>query len=195
MSFAAGQYLTVVHPGGTAIPFSIASPPEWLPRIQLHYKPTSGHPHSVLMAELEDAPELEIELPFGDVRVDSGSAQPLLLLCEETGFSQAASVIRHFAARRSGRVVRVGWSSPSADFYLADELAGYVPDAVLTVDPDLGARLTDLLVGGEEVILSGSPSWVYHHHDALLAHGVAASDIHSDVFSYAPRGPSPPALR
>lgn len=188
VDFAAGQYLTISHPSGEAIPFSIASPPEWLPRLQLHYKPTPGHRHTDLMGELDDRSELELELPFGDVCVDADSAEPLLLLSEETGIAQAASGIRHIVARRSARPVRIGWSAVSGDFYIADELTRYAPEAfVMTRSADLIGRLSALLVGGEEVILCGSPQWVYRHFDALGARGVPPAAVRSDVFGYAPR--------
>lgn len=188
VAFAAGQYLTITHPSGEAIPFSIASPPEWLPRLQLHYKPTAGHRHTQLMAELEDRSELDIALPFGDVRVDARASARLVLLAEETGIAQAACVLRHLAACHAPRTVRLGWSAPSGDFYIAEELSRYVPEFMLLErTPDLSSRLDELVAGGEEVILSGSPEWVYRHFDALRERGVPAERIRSDVFSYAPR--------
>src|SRR5262245_16541411 len=62
--FHAGQYLNVVHPGGVRIPMSIASAPERIPELELHYRPLPGVAEAALMNELLDSgTELSIEGP------------------------------------------------------------------------------------------------------------------------------------
>ena len=183
---ATGQYLLLVHPEGAQIPFSIASAPEALPRLELHYKPTPGHPHSALMEDLQRQETIELTGPAGDVIVDAGGDRPLLGLAEETGTSQLCAVGAHFLARASRRSFRVIWGCPSGDQYCAEELRR-CGDLTILDNPD-AARVAGAPPESVEILLCGSPGWVYEQVDALLAQGATETQLRSDVFAYAPRG-------
>ena len=195
--FQAGQYLNVVHPGGVQIPMSIASASEHLPRLELHYRPLPGVAEAALMNELlQDATDLSIEGPFGDVRVNGPLDDDLLLIAGGSGIAQCRAILHHLRHVTHTRPVTLVWSVTQPDqLYCDDELRGFAPwlryAAVVDTPQAKNAAVewlrTHTRPTSGRIIVSGGPGFVYAVVDALHALGVAGVSIESDVFSYAPR--------
>jgi len=197
--FRAGQYLEVVHPDG-AIPLSIASAPERLPELHLHYRSTPELDDATRMdALLEAGGPLEIRGPGGDVALPQPLTGPALIAAGGTGIAQAMSFIDewHFTPP-AGAVTLLWCADAETDFYLRDELDALdAPwlERVLIADADRAATNRGLVwlrdraaqLSGSHVVLAGGPGFVYAAFDTLVAAGVDPAQVQSDVFSYAPR--------
>jgi CDP-4-dehydro-6-deoxyglucose reductase len=195
--FVAGQYLNVVHPGGVRIPMSIASAPDRLPQLELHYRPLPGAREAALMNELLDgARDLSIEGPHGDVWFDGAYADDLLLIAGGSGVAQCRAIIEHLRERRQTHRVRLIWSVTRSDqLYCDAELRAfaqwldYVPlvDAPNSENAAIVWLRTAELPRSGRIVVSGGPGFVYAVADELRTIGVGTAAIESDVFSYAPR--------
>lgn len=197
--FRAGQYLEVLHPEG-AIPLSIASAPERLPELHLHYRSTPGTDAATRMdALLEAGGPLAIRGPGGDVALPRPLTGPALIAAGGTGIAQAMSFIDawHFAPPDS-EVTLLWCADEQTDFYLRDELDALdAPwlERVLIADDDRAATNRGLVwlrerapeLAGCHIILAGGPGFVYAAFDNLVEAGVDPARMQSDVFSYAPR--------
>jgi CDP-4-dehydro-6-deoxyglucose reductase, E3 len=195
--FHAGQYLNVVHPGGVRIPMSIASAPERVPELELHYRPLPGVAEAQLMNELLDAgTELSIEGPFGDVRITAPLTEDLLLIAGGSGISQCLAILEHLRRAEHARSVTLVWSVTQREHLYADaELRNFATwlnyEAVVDSPQATSAVLTWLrthaLPTSGRIIISGGPGFVHAVADTLSALGATNATIESDVFSYAPR--------
>jgi CDP-4-dehydro-6-deoxyglucose reductase len=195
--FHAGQYLNVVHPSGVRIPMSIASAPERVPDLELHYRPLSGVAEAVLMDQLlEEGDAISIEGPFGDVRVNGPLDDDLLLIAGGSGISQCRAILEHLRCVEHAHPARLVWSVTQRDHLYADaELRGFAPwldyEAVVDTPQAKSAVLawlgTHTLPTSGRIIVSGSPGFVYAVVDTLNELGPTHIAIESDVFSYAPR--------
>jgi CDP-4-dehydro-6-deoxyglucose reductase len=195
--FHAGQYLNIVHPGGVRIPMSIASAPERLPELELHYRPLPGAPEAALMNELLDADnELSIEGPLGDVHVAGPLDDDLLLIAGGSGISQCRAILEHLRHTEHTRDVTLVWSVTQRDHLYADADLGlfapwlkYEPVVDSPQAPSAVLRWlrTHPLPTSGRVIVSGSPGFVYAVADAMNELGASGVTVESDVFSYAPR--------
>ncbi len=197
-SFEAGQYLEVLHPDGTAIPLSIASPPEQLPRLTLHYRSTAGVDAAARMDELLDGSELTLVGGTGDVILEASDSSPLLLIAGGTGISQAlclaiAQTLRHPTARTE----LLACADDARDLYFEDLLPESTTFSARLISDD---RRDDRNAGlnwlreraagldpETRVILSGSPPFVYAATDVLTAAGIPTGQLASDVYAWAPR--------
>lgn len=211
--FAAGQYVEVVHPDGR-IPLSIASAPWRLPEIHLHYRSTPGVTEAQWMdALLECLNDLDIAGPSGSIRLEAPPPGPLVIVSGGTGGAQAWSLIDTLTKTPPDWPVGFLWcADDEPSLYLRDELRAmrlpwlhfeFVVDASRSADNRAMARLRDLAPGfssllGEiagdsndipkpQVLLAGSPGFVYAATDVLLSAGLQPEQIRSDVYDYAPR--------
>jgi NAD(P)H-flavin reductase len=197
--FRPGQYLNVVHPGGGLIPLSVASAPERLPEIELHYRPIQGVAQADLMNEMlaDDAnTEWTVNGPHGDVIVEGPTPDALWLIAGGTGIAQCCCIVEHLRSIAQSEPVHLLWSvSDPSHIYCDSELR--TPARWLSYEPLVDSpgstnaavawlRRNDVVVRGR-VILSGSPGFVYAVHDELKKTAQAGTSFESDVFSYAPR--------
>ncbi len=180
---------------------SIASAPDHLPHIQLHYRAQPGVPEALLMNELLSRAsgtthEVTIDGPYGDVSFDGPHAGNLLLIAGGSGIAQCRAIVDHLHCSGQHRRVRLVWSVTDASHLYCDaELRrfgawlDYV--AVVDVPGAENAAVTWLrstkAILADRIIVSGGPGFVYAAVDVLRAIGVADANIESDVFSYAPR--------
>ncbi len=196
--FNAGQYLSVLHPDGTAIPLSIASPPELLPRLHLHYRSTPGLPEAERMDELLLGNRLALDGGAGEVRLAPDDDRPLLLIAGGTGISQVLCMALAQTSRHpSVDVQMLACADLQADLYFRD---------LLPVGPGFGVQLiadtrrdesnaglrwlagnAANTPGNARVVLAGSPAFVYAVTDTLVTAGLSQARLESDVYAWAPR--------
>ena len=205
--FKAGQYLEVVLPQKKC-PFSIANAPELEGLIELHVRPTPDSEDSVQIEKLlDDRSELIIEIPKGDTFVTGAPANPLILIAASTGITQMKSICEHLMATGLTQPVYLYWGVlAEKDIYLADmcrrweaehPLFHFIP---VVSDPSTSpgwqgrtglvghAVLEDFdTLDNVTVYVSGGPAMVYATLDAFVERGMPESNMHSDIFSYAPR--------
>lgn len=211
LDFRAGQYLDICLPNGRKASFSIASAPELERAVELHIRLLPDSEMScAVMAHLQNEKTVQIEAPKGLCCLEAGSLDAgdrLVFAAASTGFSQIKSMVEHLLARQVKNQIRIYWGArDAADLYQlalpeqwAREYANvhFVP---VVSEPELSpdwigrtgvlpqAILEDLdHFGDTHVYASGSPAMVYALLDACEAHGMEASQLHSDVFAYAPR--------
>jgi NAD(P)H-flavin reductase len=197
-TFDAGQYVEIRHPDGLTIPFSLASAPERLPEIEIHFRPLPGRPEATaLLALLTRGDELTIDGPFGDVSVRGPTRVPLVLCAGGSGIGQCLAIVEHLTHCAQRLPVRLVWSVREArHLYGIERLrewqrrhAWFAFDTWIDAGDRNGA--CDALEekrppGDAEVIVSGGPGFVYAVTDTLAACGFRGS-VRSDVFAYAPR--------
>lgn len=197
--FEAGQYLEVVHPDGTRIPLSIASPPEQLPQLTLHYRSTPGNPEAARMDELLLGTRLHIEGGAGDIRLDPEDDGNLLLIAGGTGISQALSLAWAQTLRHPEAAVELlACADVERDMYFDDLLPDAPSFRFVPITDDRRDRdnrgLAWLAANAHRwqektrIVLSGSPPFVYAATDVLIENGISESHLASDVYAWAPRG-------
>ncbi len=196
--FAAGQYLSVMHPDGTSIPLSIASPPERLPELQLHYRSTPGLVEATRMDELLRSGQLALEGGAGEVTLRPDDDRPLLLVAGGTGISQALCLALAQSTRHPATPVQLlACADADEDFYFRDMLPNgskFAAELIADANRDgsnAGLRwLTSNATGlsaDTRVVISGSPGFVYAATDTLTSVGVSEARLESDVYAWAPR--------
>ena len=123
--FKAGQYLRVAMPDGDTRNFSMANPPHESDGAQLHIRPLPGGQFSEgVLTALQQGDKLEVELPYGDFYLRTGSDKPIVCLATGTGFAPLKSIIEDLIKRGNKRPVQLYWGGRrQQDLYLAD-LAG-----------------------------------------------------------------------
>ncbi len=120
--FLPGQYLEILHPDGAPIAFSIASAPNELPHLTLHYLAQLDSEDATRMeALLVTGTTLQLLLPHGACGFTAPLKHPLLALAGGSGVAQVRSILR---ARLPAPVpVRLYWGAATRDdLYLAAEL-------------------------------------------------------------------------
>ena len=203
--FVAGQYLEVMLNDELGIPLSIASAPHRLPELHLHYRSTPGMTEAELLDErLARADDLTIRGPFGTVCLATPITRPLLIAAGGTGGAQALGLLDALLAEPPSQPVIVLWCADRADdLYRSGWLESLehgwftskcIVDASRTAANralrwlrDEAPRLTH-----HDIILSGSPTFVYAAADTLQSAGVSPEQMAADVFTYAPRKVSAP---
>ena len=195
-TFEAGQYLQIETASGALIPMSIASPPDALPHLELHYRPIPGHPEAAALDAVFTGAQLKVTAAAGDVR--SGSPhEPLLIVAGGSGAALAFSCAAHRAAIGATALTTVLWCADHADEVYATEELSSLPSTSLCVRIDdrrtpANEGLAWLRQHAAEfrdayVILAGGPGFVYAAGDLLLEQGLQQAQLHSDVYAYAPR--------
>lgn len=203
----AGQYVLLVHPDGSAIPFSLASPPRDLPQLTLHYRSAAGSDDARRMDEILAHPgPVTVELGHGDCGVHAPLARPLVMVAGGTGIAQARSIALEHAETAARDLILYWGARSSAELYARDEfdaLAEQAPrfrwiaavedgsagarsgTAAAVVAEDVARGALDL--GAADVLLCGGPPMVWGTIAALRPHGLVEAHTRSDVFAYAPR--------
>jgi NAD(P)H-flavin reductase len=190
-----------VHPGGARIPMSIASAPERLPQLELHFRSLRGVPEAQLMDEIllgaaDGSRDVAIEGPFGNVCVDGPVENGLLLIAGGSGIAQCRGIAAHLRHARQTRDVQLLWSvTAPSQLYCDEELRGFAPWLQYTALIDAPNSQNAAVVWlrrtappqADRIIISGGPGFVYAVADALTEIGAPVASVESDVFSYAQR--------
>lgn len=200
-----------------AFPFSIANAPNHERLLELHVRHMPDSESLARLQQIMTAGEIiHVRLPsgnctlqhiVGDDALHSGTA-PLVFLAGSTGFAPVKAMLEYCFTHQVSRPLILYWGGrTSADIYqhaLALDWQGahanfqYIPVvSEPEKSPDWKGRtgfvhkalLDDLLPFDAElqIIAGGSPGMVHAAYDDLVAAGLDASQIHSDVFAYAPR--------
>jgi CDP-4-dehydro-6-deoxyglucose reductase, E3 len=194
--FSAGQYVQVLIANGAGIPFSIASSPARLPTVELHFHPIPGAPEAASMMRLLGGTQLLLDGPFGEVAIEAPTVRPLVLVVAGTGAAQAFSIIEFLCGVNQRFPVSLFWHVGDANgLYCHDDFARFAERRWLRYQPlvghgaarDAATRLEAAEVEGADVILCGSPEFVYAQVDVIAARALRPASIRSDVFVYAPR--------
>lgn len=202
VKFDAGQYLRVLMPDGDSRNYSMANPPHENDGAQLHIRHVPGGRFSEgLLGAFDKGSKVEVELPYGEFRVNEASGKDIVLLATGTGFAPIKSIIEDQIRRGNSRPMRFYWGArTAADLYM-DELprkwaeahdwfayipvlsetdagwtgrTGLVHQAVLADFPDLS---------GHQVYACGNPVMTSAAHaDFARLAGMAEADFHCDAF-------------
>lgn len=162
---------------------------------------------------------LSVRLPHGDCFLPLNRSEPLLLIAAGTGFAQLKAIVEAALAEAPARQISIWWAvrerrdlyaeslarewavaHPNVDFHAVVEMpetefesrsgiiwhAGRI-DEVLAAE--FGSSTGPQTLVGFEIYLAGSPGMVYACVDTLAPMGLTEAQVHSDVFSYAPRVP------
>lgn len=195
-SFESGQYLNIVDSDGSLIPMSIASAPERLPELELHYRPISGAPEAETLNKLLNGDHLVITPAEGEVRWGNAD-QPLFVIAGGSGAAQAFSCAEHRAAIGASAPTAILWcADEQVDVYELDKLTGIPGTRVeVCIDNQRTPENEGMLWLSRHakkyrdayVLIAGSPGFVYTVTDLLLANGFDADQLHADAYAYAPR--------
>jgi NAD(P)H-flavin reductase len=120
--FRAGQYLRVSMPDGDTRNFSMANAPRESDGVHLHIRRIPGGQFSEgVLAGLAKGDKLQIEIPYGEFYLRTGSDKPIVCLATGTGFAPIKSIIEDLIARGNSRRVRLYWGGRRRqDLYLQD---------------------------------------------------------------------------
>src|ERR1700748_3076679 len=120
--FRAGQYLRVAMPDGDTRNFSMANAPRESDGVQLPIRRIPGGQFSDgVLAGRERGDKHEVEIPFGEFSLRTGSDKPMVCLATGTGFAPIKSIIEDLIARGNTRQVRLYWGGRRRqDIYLEE---------------------------------------------------------------------------
>lgn len=213
LDYIPGQYLEL-HTADQQLPYSIANAPdlEHPRRLELqisdHNEVTAG-----IIAELSKAAKnkntIKVTLAKGECFLKKLPKQPILLVCAGTGFSQIKCLAEAILAEDPKHEVHLYWSNRSLDeFYLydtakqwADEFTNFTFHPIL--ETSIGTHVDSWQgragwiyevihedfndLSDVQMYACGSPTMVHGTLDQLEKLGLSEANMHSDVFSYAPR--------
>ncbi len=211
VEFYAGQYLELFLPDGRQAAFSIGSAPEEGRNIELHVRYNAQSDLSIaIMNHLQTEARIEVELPKGNCFIQAShiaTSAPIILVAASTGFAQIKSMVEHLIAKNIANPIHIYWGARvAADIYW-DSLPkqwvnehsniSYHPVVSEPTDQCAWTGRVDLLPAAicsdfpslkdVELYASGSPAMVYALLDACEDKGMLETQMHSDVFAYAPR--------
>lgn len=197
-----GQYLLLERPDDEVSAFSIASAPHEGRILELHIQ-ARDQSTIALVEHLRREGIARIRAPFGDCCLPRPPERPLVLVAAGTGLAQIQSLVEYCLAQEVSVPLHVYWGVRLAeDFYEAPYWQRWEQDSRMylhrVVSDDAGypgrqglltqAILEDLTeLDSYDFYVSGSPGMVYGTLDALVAAGMPAERMASDVFAYAPR--------
>jgi CDP-4-dehydro-6-deoxyglucose reductase len=209
LDYLPGQYLEM-HIVGQKLPYSIANAPDPKQprRLELQISDHNEVTASII-SELSKAAEnrstVKINLAKGDCFLNELPKQPILLVCAGTGFSQIQCLAEAILAQDPEHEVHLYWSNRSLEeFYLydtpkkwADEFTNFSFHPVLEAGIDSWQGRAGWIyevihedfknLSDVQMYACGSPNMVHGTLDQLEKLGLSEANMHSDVFSYAPR--------
>jgi NAD(P)H-flavin reductase/ferredoxin len=161
--FRAGQYLRIAMGDGDTRNFSMANAPRESDGVQLHIRRIPGGQFSDrVLARLAKGDKLEVEIPFGEFYLRTGTDKPMVCLATGTGFAPIKSIVEDLIARGNTRQVRLYWGGRrQQDLYLsslAEKWQARIPWLKFTPvlsEPDAGWQGATGLV--HEIVLRDIP--------------------------------------
>jgi CDP-4-dehydro-6-deoxyglucose reductase len=213
LDYLPGQYLEL-HVAGKQLPYSIANAPDPQQprRLELHFSDHNDMTANILTelnAAVENHTTVKATIAKGECFLNELPQQPILLVCAGTGFSQIKCLAEAILAERPQQEVHLYWSNRNLEeFYLYDLPKQWANDnSNFHFHPILE---TSLEAGGDswkgragwiyqiihedfndlsnvQMYACGSPNMIHGTLDQLEKLGLSENNMHSDVFSYAPR--------
>jgi CDP-4-dehydro-6-deoxyglucose reductase len=209
LDYLPGQYLEM-HIADQQLPYSIANAPDPQQPRRLELQISNHNEMTArIIGELSDAAEnrstVKVNLAKGECFLKDLPKQPILLVCAGTGYSQIQCLAEAILAQDPEHEVHLYWSNRSLDeFYLFDtpkkwenEFTNFKFHPVLEAGIDswqgragwiyevIREDFSDL--SNVQMYACGSPNMVHGTLDQLEKLGLSEANMHSDVFSYAPR--------
>lgn len=206
----AGQYLELLIDDDTAVPYTIASAPAELPQLELQIQDQGEKSlSSQVMALFKSQSTVRVRLPLGECYLDqppTDPQQPLIFIAAGTGFAQMKAIIEHALSLNLPNSLHLYWGVREAEHLYGHELieqwqkspqfifhpvvsepsgddwSGRIGPVHESVMEDF-VRLDDAMI-----YVCGSPPMVYAVEDDFRLRGMGDGQMHSDVYSYAPRG-------
>ncbi|MEL4359346.1 MULTISPECIES: globin domain-containing protein [unclassified Luteococcus] len=204
VGFLPGQYIsvrrTMADGAGQLRQYSLCNAPT-AGRWQITVKKVTGTPDgevsSSIIDGLHEGDELEVTLPTGDLVLDQASDAPVVLISAGIGATPMLGMARALADEKSERTVLVLHADQdAAGAALVDELteaAKALPNGRITLWFEKGEHelatlgLMQLdqveLPEGAQYYLCGSNGFLQAVRTQLLAKGIAAEDVHFELFS------------
>lgn len=120
--FRAGQYLRVLMADGDSRNYSMANAPQKNDEVELHIRHVPGGKFSDgILAHLEKASTLDIELPYGEFSLSDASDRTAILIATGTGFAPIKSMIENSINLGSTRPLHLYWgANTEIDLYMQD---------------------------------------------------------------------------
>lgn len=204
-TYYAGQYLEILLSGDESYAFSIASAPQQQQKmLELHIKQSPDKESSHKLFSQLKSGAVNIRMPKGYCYIDTLSDRPLLLIAAGTGFAQMKSIIE-YCLEQQNNDIHLYWGTRRPDDFYLPNLPIQWSEKKLTYHPVISntdyendwrgrfGLLYEAVIADKEklieaeIYVSGSPNMVYTTIDAMIEQGFPESQIHSDVFEYAPR--------
>lgn len=204
----AGQYLLLGEQQEAAFSIANSVTDDSGRELLLHIRHEEGNASALaLMAELKEHATVLATLPLGERYIDQAPQQPVWFICGSTGFAPARAMIERLAQLQFDLPVRLFRGGRRfEDIYPSqwpahtlERLKDFQEVIAIDSSPVAGyfhgmvheAALATLAASEQPTAplfhVGGSPAMVWATFDALVAAGVPATQIHSDVFDYAPR--------
>ncbi|SDI36792.1 aquacobalamin reductase / NAD(P)H-flavin reductase [Ferrimonas sediminum] len=201
VTFAAGQYLTVVMSDEDKRPFSIASSPVNGEQLELHIGAAVAESYAMQVIEaMQSRDSIEVELPFGDAYLRQDLPRPRLLIAGGTGFSYINSIMETLIAAGDTTTTFLYWGCrDQASMYQADKLARWAEHYPhLTVVPVfdeavagqrqgtvIDAVCSDFIsLGDYDVYIAGRFEMAGAAREAFREKGVDERRLFGDAFAY-----------
>ncbi len=210
ITFKAGQYLEIVLED-RSLPFSIASKPG-AKFLELHIRPTENSEDSDLIEEaLDNSAVLNINGPFGRCFVDTPPTDTLILIAASTGITQMRSIIESLLEKNHDKDIYLFWGVlKEEDIYLTKQCLIWKEECEnfhfipVISEPKLSPnwqgetglvgqvavdKLNQFKLSPSDltVYVSGGPGMVYATLDMFVENGLPKENMHSDMFTLAPR--------
>tara|TARA_R110001583_G_scaffold21499_2_gene81695 strand:- start:134 stop:886 length:753 start_codon:yes stop_codon:yes gene_type:complete len=206
----AGQYLELLLDGQQPIPYTIASAPCQLPVLELQIQDQGeASLSSQVIALLKAQPQVRVRMPLGDCYLDQSPAdreKALIFIAAGTGFAQMKALIEHALVNKMTNPLHLYWGVRDAEHLYGHELIEhwqqchpqfhFHPVVSAASGSDWSGRiglvhksvLEDFeRLDNTQIYVCGSPAMVYAVEDDFRLHGMGDGQMHSDVYSYAPR--------
>lgn len=197
--FAAGQYLSLFMPGAPPRNYSMASRPDE-ELVELHVRAVpGGRTSSLIHAVLAPGDKVRIEGPAGSAYLREAHGGPIVALAGGSGLAPIKSIVETALQAGMDQPIHVYFGARAErDLYLVEHFRALVrrfPN--LTFVPALseaapagwrGGFVSDALaadfrgLAGAKAYVAGPPAMVDAAMAVLVSRGVAAGDIHADVF-------------
>lgn len=198
IDYYAGQYAIITFPSGIRRCYSMATPAQGK-RLEFIFKNFQTDAGSTEFAKMPVGGKLELELPYGEMRLPAEDA-PILLIAGGTGISAMRALTLSAVERRHAKPVRLlfGARSPDdlIDHALLSDKLGSLPDGDLLTTVDVAPTSWQAPKGPVTILLdqvlderddwsccvAGPPVMVDATLQALKDRGISMNRVQFDRF-------------
>ncbi|MBA2657303.1 MAG: NAD(P)H-flavin reductase [Tatlockia sp.] len=200
IEYQAGQYLDILL-ANESLSYSIANAPLGSHIYELHLRHSPDNvSNQRLLAEIKQQGKLKICLPFGDCHLTNlDKRKPILFIAGGTGFAPIKAMMEQLFASDDKRSFELFWGARSqSDLYMNEKVIHWQTHAshfrYFSLLPNSRAKdsLASMVIEQHaqdlndwQYVISGPFDMVFATRDALLAEGVALSQMFSDAFNFA----------